>query len=115
MIDAKQFEKDAFEFKRTDQETVSKIIDKFNPKMATGANKISVKLQKLTKDTIVEPITDHINTPIKTYIFPNAIKRAKVFPLFKKDDAMTKSNYRPVSLLPIPSKIFEKSTFHTAL
>ena len=32
MIDAKQFEKDAFEFKPTDQETVSKIIDKFNPK-----------------------------------------------------------------------------------
>ena len=108
MIDAKQFEKDAFEFKPTYQETVSKIIDKFNPKKATGADKISVKLLKLTKDTIVEPITDLINTLVKTCIFPNAIKRAQVSPLFKKDDAMTKSNYRPVSLLPIPSKIFEK-------
>ena len=35
-------------------------------------------------------------------------KEPKFAPLFKKDDAMTKSNYRPVSLLPIPSKIFEK-------
>ena len=62
MIDAKQFEKDAFEFKPTDQATVSKIVDKFNPKKATGADKISVKLLKLTKDTKVEPITDLINT-----------------------------------------------------
>lgn len=40
--------------------------------------------------------------------FPNSAKRAQVSPLFKKDDAMIKSNFRPVSLLPIPSKIFEK-------
>ena len=84
LIDAKQFEKDAFEFKPTDQETVSKIIDKFNPKKATGADKISVKLLKLTKDTIVEPITDLINTSIKTCIFPNAIKRAQVSLCLKK-------------------------------
>ena len=30
------------------------------------------------------------------------------FPFFKQDDAMTKSNYTPVSLLPIQSKVFEK-------
>ena len=87
---------------------VLKLIDKFNPQKATGADKISVKLLKLTKDTIVEPITDLINTSIKTCIFPNVIKRAQVSPLFKKDDAMTKSNYKPVSLIPILSKIFEK-------
>ena len=109
MIDDKQFEKDAFEFKPTEQETVSKLIDKLNPpKKATGADKISVKLLKLTKNTIVEPITKLINHSIKTCTFPNGFKRAQVSHLFKKDDAMTKSNYRPVSLLPITSKIFEK-------
>ena len=108
MINEKQFQKDSFEFKPTNQENVTKIIDKFNPKKATGADKISVKLLKITKTTLAEPITDLINTSIKTCTFPNGAKRAQVAPLFKKDNAMTKSNYRPVSLLPIPSKIFEK-------
>ena len=103
-----QFQKDSFEFKPKNQENVTKIIDKFNPKKATGADKISVKLLKITKTTLAEPITDLINTSIKTCTFPNGAKRAQVAPLFKKDNAMTKSNYRPVSLLPIPSKIFEK-------
>ena len=49
MIDEKQFQKDSFECKPTNKETVTKIIDKFNPQKATGADKISVKLLKLTK------------------------------------------------------------------
>ena len=108
MINEKQFQKDSFEFKPTNQETVAKIIDKFHPPKATGADKISDKLLKLTKNTLAEPITDLINTSIKTCTFPNGAKRPQVANLFKKDNAMTKSNYRPVSLLPIPSKNFEK-------
>ena len=49
MIDEKQIQKDSFEFKPTNQEIVTKIIDKFNPKKATVADKISVKLLKLAK------------------------------------------------------------------
>ena len=108
MINGKQFQKDSFEFKPTNQETVTKVIDKFNPKKATGADKISVKLLKLTKNTLAEPITDLINTSIKTCTVSNGVKRAQVASLFKKDNAMTKSNYRPVSLLPIPSKKIKK-------
>ena len=76
MINEKQFKK-SFEFKPTNQETVTIVIDKFNPKKATGADKISVKLLKLTKNTLAEPITDLINTSIKTYTFPNGAKRAQ--------------------------------------
>ena len=108
MINEKQFQKVKFEFKHTNQETVTKIIDEFNPKKATGAEKISVKLLKLTRNTLDVPITDLINTSIKTCTFPNCAKRAQVAPLFKKVNAMTKSNYRPISLFPIPSKFFEK-------
>ena len=46
MLDGKQFEKDAFESKPTDQETVSKIINKFNPKNATGADKKAIEAYK---------------------------------------------------------------------
>ena len=69
MINEKQFQKDLFEFKPTNQENVTKIIDKFNPKKATGADKISVKLLKITKNTLAEPITDLINTSIKIIIW----------------------------------------------
>ena len=45
---------------------------------------------------------------IDSGIFPNRLKEAQVTPLFKKNDPFLKSNYRPVSILPIHSKNFEK-------
>ena len=44
--------------------------------------------------------------------FPTQWKRANIVPLHKKNDKEIISNYRPVSLLPICSKIFEKLTFN---
>ena len=44
-------------------------------------------------------------------IFPTKMKNADVSPVFKKGDHLNKSNYRPVSILPSDSKIFEKLMF----
>ena len=49
-----------------------------------------------------------IDLAFKTGIFPDLCKLAKIIPIFKKDDAMLCINYRPISLLSIYSKIFEK-------
>ena len=46
-----------------------------------------------------------------TGIFPNNLKIAKVLPLFKKGDQTLMENYRPISLLPCISKVFEKVVF----
>ena len=107
-ISEKGFQENAFTFKVTSNETVSKIIDKLNTKKATGADKISVKLLKLTKDALVPPITNIVNKSTISGVFPDKLKEAQVTPLYKKKDPLEKSNYRPVSILPIPSKIFEK-------
>ncbi len=53
-------------------------------------------------------ITKLINKSIATGIFPNQLKLAKVFPIFKGGTKENPSNYRPISILPTLSKLFEK-------
>ena len=70
---------------------------------------------KLTKNLIVNildyiliPLTHIINLTLSTGIFPSELKIAKIKPLFKAENKHIYTNYRPISLLPIFSKIFEK-------
>ena len=65
--------KDAFSFKLTDESCVSKIIDRFNPKKATDGAKISVKLLKLGKRSLVKPTTNLISTTISASTFPSIL------------------------------------------
>ena len=51
---------------------------------------------------------------IDTGVFPDSLKKVQVTPLHKKNDPLSKTNYRPVSVLPVFSKIFEK-VFETQL
>ena len=53
-------------------------------------------------------IADLINKCFETGTFPDSLKKAVVLPLFKKDDPEIMSNYRPISILPMLSKIIEK-------
>ena len=99
---------DCFNFSHVEQSTVSNILNKFNAKKATGIDKISVKLLKLGSQSLVPFYTHFINKSIDTGIFPDRLKQAQVTPVYKKNDPLEKSNYRPVSILPAPSKIFEK-------
>ncbi len=48
---------------------------------------------------------------INTGIFPDKLKFAKIIPIYKKDDETLFTNYRPISLLPVISKIFERTIF----
>ena len=49
-----------------------------------------------------------INQVFNTGIFPERLKLAKVIPVFKKGDSKLINNYRPISLLPVISKVLEK-------
>ena len=60
------------------------------------------------KNLISLPLSIIINQTLNTGIFPDTLKVAKVRPLYKKGDDRSFSNYRPISLLPSFSKIFEK-------
>ena len=53
-------------------------------------------------------LTDCINNVLYLGIFPDSLKCANITPVHKKDEATDKQNYRPVSVLPLLSKVFEK-------
>ncbi len=65
----------------------------------------------MINDIIVKPTTLIINQMLITGIFTDRLKIAKIMPVYKIDDETLFTNYRPISLLPAISKIFEKVIF----
>jgi len=63
----------------------------------------------LSKPSVIEHITDMVNLSFQSSTFPDSLKIAQVVPVHKKNSTLDKGNYRPVSILPIVSKIFERS------
>ena len=57
---------------------------------------------------IVQPIVLLFNQSVNQGTFPNRLKSAYIVPIFKKGSKTNANNYRPISLLHIFSKIFEK-------
>ena len=58
------------------------------------------------KDSLIKHLI--INQILNTGVFPSQLNIAKVIPIFKKDDNKIFNNYRPISLLPVLSKVVEK-------
>ena len=63
-------------------------------------------------DTLVTPITYIINLSLREGVFPCELKIAQVLPLYKNNDPMLFNNYRPISLLPFFSKVFERLMYN---
>ena len=97
-----------FTFESTSENDIYNIINNLKNKNSTGKDEISNKLLKSIKHIISKPLSVIINQSLVTGIFPNALKISKVIPLYKKGDKQYLSNYRPISLLPTISKVFER-------
>ena len=82
---------------------------------ATGWDDISAQLLKLSVQFIGQSITHICNLSLTEGIFPHQLKVANVIPLYKADDPMCFNHYRPVSLLCILSKVFEKIMYSRLL
>ena len=95
-----------FKFMAVNEDCIDKIIKKLKSKSSTG-NNFSNKLIKHARTVLVKPLTLLANQIIHTGEFPRQLKIARVKPLFNKGDETNFSNYRPISLLPSISKIFE--------
>ena len=85
---------------------VKDIIDALNPSKSVGPNSIPIKLLKIVGCSISPLLALLINHSFQSGIYPDTFKIAKVISLFKKGNPELPSNYRPISLLSIFSKIF---------
>ena len=74
----------------------------------SSSGEMPAKIIKMAKEEVSEPITNCINDSIISDIFPRELKLADIVPTFKKEDQNDKANYRPISLLPLISKLYEK-------
>ena len=86
---------------------ISKIISKSNEKKSSHGV-ISNKVTKMTNETISPYLEILFQKCIKDGIFPDSFKVAEVIPLFKGGNREDRNCYRPISLLPTISKIFER-------
>lgn len=98
----------SFALQNVTKTDVLNIIESISGKKSSGLDGISGKLLKVTAEKICSPLTDIINSSIDTGIVPLKMKSARVTPIFKKGDKKDCRNYRPISILPIFSKILEK-------
>ena len=63
---------------------------------------------RASKESCSEILAELFNNTLLTSSFPTKLKVVDVSPVFKKDNPLKTKNYRPVSVLPVVSKIFER-------
>ena len=85
-----------------------KLIIKNLKESSAGWDSISSRIVKTTYSLFLTPLTYIMNISLLKGVVPSELKIAKVIPLFKSGDPTKFSNYRPVSVLPVFSKILER-------
>lgn len=88
---------------------VLRIIKSLNNTNSAGYDEISTKLIKICSNLVAPPLTHILNNSFEQGVFPSRLKISVVKPIFKKGDPTVMGNYRPITLIPILSKIFEKA------
>ena len=84
------------------------IVSKLTQNKSTNCNDMNMSFVKNIIHLVVQPFTYICNLSFATGIFPDAMKIAKIIPLYKIGAKDEFNNYRPMSLLPQFSKILEK-------
>jgi len=96
----------------TDPTEIANIVNNFKSNKSPGFDDIRPSVVKNIIQTIAQPLADIFNLSLSTGIFPDNMKTAKVVPIFKCDNKRLVNNYRPISVLPVFSKILEKIMYN---
>ena len=97
----------SFTFTQVTFSDIEKEIKSLNPKKASTFQNIPIKHLKETSNICSESLVNIWNNEvISKNLFPSELKLADITPIFKKGDATLAKNYRPVSVLPVISKVY---------
>ena len=91
---------------------IAKIIQNLDPNKAHGHDMISIRTLQLCGNSICKPLELIFQQALESGSFPSESKKGNLAPIHKKDDKQCLKNHRPISLLPICGKIFEKLIFN---
>jgi len=97
-----------FSFSVTSYSEVYKNLLLLRNDCSTGPDGIPVKFLKPIVDVLASPLTSIINNCIKKETFPQQWKKARVHPIPKIDKALNPTDFRPISILPSLSKVYER-------
>ena len=100
-----------FNFKNVELNDVQEVINKLDTKKSSSGT-IPVKVIKTFDRDCVKSLKNCLNKCIDDANFPNELKLAEIIPIHKKDDKTNKANYRPISILPALSKVFERVLYN---
>ena len=93
-------------------DNIDKIIENFNPNKAHGHSNISILMLKICGDTICKALELIFKQVLTNGVFLSEWKEGNIAPCYKKGEKQNLQNYRPVSLLPIYRKLFERLIFN---
>ena len=95
-----------------DEEELIKIIRSLKVHKAHGHDDISIRMVKICDKSILKPLIPLFENSTKSSYYPDIWKKSNIIPVHKKNHKQLVNNYRPISLLPIVGKIFEKIIFN---
>jgi exonuclease III len=100
--------KESFKFCPVSEEDIINITKNLRLTSSNDLWYLSTKFLKCIITDIASPLSKIFNESLKKGVFPYLLKLAKVVPIFKKGNLKDPNNYRPISILPVFSKILEK-------
>ena len=100
---------DPFHFTKVSEKTISDFLKELKTNKATGIDNLSGRFLKDGSKVLANSIAQISSLSIKLSMVRDECKIAKLKPLYKKGKKTDPKNYRPISLLPVISKILEKA------
>ena len=101
-----------FQFRTITPVDLMKAVQKFKVLKSFRIDGISCYFLKIGMPVLASVLNTIFNTSISEGLFPSNCKLARVAPIYKAGPAEDRSNYRPISVLPIVSRLFEKTIFN---
>ena len=92
----------------TTPEEVINISRTIKPTHSSGLDGIDPMIAIPCIESVAQPLSEIINCSFTTGVVPSELKLAKIVPIFKQGNKEDLTNYRPISILPVFTKIIEK-------